>query len=171
MLKFIERYADKMLAQKWQHDLEVHSNSLEFPHHVYCVAGEDVDGFVWLKIGRSQQLLSRIQGYNYPAHFQELEIKELIDLRLVAWRTEEESVRAEAYMHARLRPFRHDAREWFTNYGTTISSDNFTDLFLFHWSSLCIAGATAYGEGSLRKLFSTGRGFPMIQSASGSLIL
>ena len=77
MLKFIKQYADKEFAQRWQRELEIHSDSLEFQFHVYCVAGEDVDGFVWLKIGRSQQPLSRIQGYNYPDHFQEFEIKEL----------------------------------------------------------------------------------------------
>jgi hypothetical protein len=171
MLKFLKQYADPEFAKRWQREIEVHSSSLDFQYHVYCVAGEDVDGFYWMKIGRSSQPLTRIRDYNYPAHFQQLEIKELVDIRLVAWRTEAESVQAEAYMHAKLRLFRHDAREWFTNYGSTVLPDSFLSYFFFHWASLSAVGTTTIGKGSLCRLSLIGSGLPMIQAPSGSLLL
>lgn len=128
----------------------------------YVLIAEDCNDYVWAKIGRSNDPIQRFQSYNYAEHFRGFGVKHINTIDVVGWHTPEESYVAEKYLHSRLIAFRHDAREWFTNYGTDVSSDIFAYLLEFYWASFRHAGATAdVHDGKVVGVVSGRGGFPI----------
>ena len=132
MLRILSKYATNAAqAIDWQSKLDAFSDSIEFPYTTYALAALDCDDNLWVKIGRSYDPAGRIGAYGYAAHFEEFGIKEIVGIGVVGWETLDESICSEKFIHAQLHGFRYDAREWFTNWDTDVSTNRFVNLIKF----------------------------------------
>lgn len=161
MLRILSKYAPNAAqATDWQSKLEAFSDSNEFPYTIYALAALDYDGNLWVKIGRSYDPVGRIGTYRYADHFKEFDIREIVGIGVIGWKTLDESIHSEKFIHAQLHGFRYDAREWFTNWDTGVSPDSFVNLIKFYWRALAFVGATAEIADGLIKLVAGHGGFP-----------
>ncbi len=139
MLVYAENWRD---MQRWEKLLHACDEDDSLPFHTYCDEGESADGHVWCKTDRSKTVYNRLVSYNYPAHFKEMGIDYLTDVKVISWKSEREHIIAERYMHTALKKYRvRPKREWFSSQITGDSGAAFREFFRFHW----VAASFLYG--------------------------